>query len=96
MNYESEIQQKIGVKPYKILVEQIRSGLISEDQLRKIGKRMHTHVNGVFEQQMRRYGITMTDVWERMLDCWYNAELYDPAINGRDRLAKIFERFEYK
>ena len=88
MNYEKEIKDKIGHAVYNLLKTAIKSGFISKIQMQKVGLKMHPYVNGVFVHKNRE-DLDPGDLWDFMLEEWYENELYMPNANGRDRIRDI-------
>ena len=94
MNYEKEIRQNISDKVFNLLADQVQNGFISEHQMQKIGLEMHPRVNGVFVHQGGKFGIRQIDIWELMLDCWYEHVLYSETVDGQQRLKDIFTKVD--
>ena len=87
MNYEQEIKDKMGHEVYNLLKTAIKSGFITKIQMQKLGSKIHPYVNGVFVNKNRE-DIDL-DLWDLMLDSWYNNELFMPDVHGQDRIKAI-------
>ena len=87
MNYEQEIKDKMGHEVYNLLKTAIKSGFITKIQMQKLGLKMHPYVNGIFFNKNRE--VIEPDLWDLMLDSWYNNELFMPDVHGQDRIKEI-------
>merc|ERR1711915_312929 len=90
MEKQDEVYCAIGKENVLTLRESIKGGEISEDTLKKIARKMHSHVHGVFVSKVRNR-CELDDVFMYMLDEWRRVSLYDGSVDGYEELVKILE-----
>ena len=69
-----EVIQKIGKNNYDLVIVQIKSGLVKQQQVKDIAIKMDMEVNGVFEAKVHQHDLH--DVMRYMLDAWWKVKLH--------------------
>ena len=81
-----EVIQKIGKNNYDLVIVQIKSGLLKQQQVKDIAIKMDMEVNGVFEAKVHQH--ELHDVMRYMLDAWWKVKLHK-ANDGYVELKQI-------
>ena len=81
-----EVIQKIGKNNYDLVIVQIKSGLLKQQQVKDIAIKMDMEVNGVFEAKVHQHDLH--DVMRYMLDAWWKVKLHK-ANHGYVELKQI-------
>ena len=81
MYKEEDVQEKIGYENLKAIRQSIKKGEIQVAQLRSMAKKMKGTTLGVFTQKMHDRE-SPVDVFNFMLDTWYEEELCKPGVDG--------------
>ena len=78
-----EVEGILGSKNVEIILNEIRNGQLTEDDLKQIALVMGNGVHGVFVQNQYRYGTRLTLLMKKLLDAWFNNHpfLYKPYPN---------------
>ena len=87
MEYEEELEEILGKENIKLLLTEIQHGKVSREQLKVIALGMCGDVHGVFAHS--EPAMDPHYLCGKMLDSWYNSELYDTTIDGVERLKDI-------
>ena len=88
MYKEEDVQEKIGYENLKAIRQSIKKGEIQVAQLRSMAKKMKGTILGVFTQKMHDRE-SPVDVFNFMLDTWYEEELCKPGVDGLLALKQI-------
>ena len=88
MYKEKDVQEKIGYENLKAIRQSIKQGKIQVPQLRSMAKKMKGTILGVFTQKMHDRE-SLVDVFNFMLDTWYEEELCKPEVDGLQALKEI-------
>ena len=84
-----EVKEKIGVENYKLLIKNIKHGMITKQNMKDIGLQMDRTVNGVFVAQKQNDDLSY--VMRLMLDKWWEVQLFDKnTVFGVQELIRIF------
>ena len=86
---EDDVQDIIGGQNLKTIRRHIRQGKIQFHQLQTIARKMKGSVLGVFTEKVKKE--TLEDVFNYMLDTWYNEVLCEPGVEGLKALAEILD-----
>ena len=82
---EEDVQEKIGEENLRIIRQSIRRGKIEDYQIRAMAKRMK--VIGIFKEKQNNE--RPVDVFNFMLDAWYEEVLCKPGVDGVEELKKV-------
>ena len=84
-----EVKEKILEENYKLLIKNIKHGMITKQKVKDIGLQMDGTVNGVFEAQKQNDDLSY--VMRLMLDKWWEVQLFDKnKVFGVQELIRIF------
>ena len=86
MELGNEVKNSIGPKNVALLLDQIRNGLIKEQQIKDISLKMGVH--GTFVQKRCECN-ELVYVMRYILDAWYRHALYKDEGSGYFRLVRI-------
>ena len=70
-----EVKEKILEENYKLLIKNIKHGMITKQKVQEIGLEMDGTVNGVFVAQKQNDDLSY--VMRLMLDKWWQVKLFD-------------------
>ena len=82
---EDEVQEKIGEENLRIIRQLIRREGIEDYQIRAMAKRMK--VVGIYREKQKNE--RPVDVFNFMLDAWYEEVLCKPGVDGVEELKKV-------
>jgi hypothetical protein len=87
-----EVEGILGSKNVESILDQIRNGQLTEDDLKQIALVMGNGVHGVFVQNKDKYGTRLTLLMKILLDAWYNNHKpYKTNTKGLEKLIDILE-----
>ena len=89
MKRETDVNNVLGEKNVKLFLAEVRNGLITEDDLEQIALQMDGRVHGTYVEKVSK--VSPESSAQHMLDTWYEVELYDPHINGKEKFLSILE-----
>ena len=88
MDREDEVHKVVGEQNIKTIRKAIREGKIDDSVIRAMAKKMKGTVLGVFHEKKRKEEKSV-DVFNFMLDTWYEEVLCDPGVDGVAALLDI-------
>ena len=88
MEKEAEIQKIIGEQNVRVLRDAINEGRLKIEKIRVIAVKMNKKVYGTFDQK-RRVKEDPVDVFNFMLETWYNEVLCEQGVDGYQKLVDI-------
>ena len=90
-----EVDDILGGKNVEIILNEIRNGQLTADDLKQIALVMGNGVHGVFVQNQYQYGTKLALLMKKLLDTWYTNHLYPykpyPNTKGLKELVDILE-----
>ena len=87
MYKEKDVQDTIGYKNLKVIRLSIKNGGLQDHHLRTIAKKMGGSVLGMFTAKIKNE--PLIDVFDFMLDTWYEEVLCKPGVDGVRLLTEI-------
>jgi hypothetical protein len=91
MERREEVYKALHTENVKLILSEIDTGLIKENQVKQIALAMKNRVHGVFEEKRHIEKHSLHDTMLFMLDSWWESFLYRPDINGCECLVEILE-----
>ena len=88
MEYQTELENKIGEVALKTLHDEIEGGRITKDQLKRMALKMGLSVHGVFKENFNKKS---ADIFKLMLDEWYKKILFKPENDSIQSLINVLE-----
>ena len=90
MKFRKEVESRIGVDSYRLLIANIENGRIDRTTIQAIGTRMSGRANGVYKEKERK-GLEPRRIFQFMLDCFYTETLFDPKVDAHEQIVNILE-----
>jgi hypothetical protein len=82
MERETEVNTVLGEGNVKLFLTEVRNGMITEDDLKQIALKMDGRVHGTYVEKVSK--VSPESLAHHMMDTWFNVELYDPDIKGKE------------
>ena len=89
MEYEEAIEKIIGKQNLKEIRKAITKGRLKIDKIRVIALKMKANVYGTYENN--RKVEEPVNVFNLMLDTWYNEVICEPGVDGYKKLIDILK-----
>ena len=87
MENEEEIQKIIGEQNIRVLRDAVSEGKLKTEKIRIIAIKMNKKVYGTFDRKRRVE--EPVDVFNFMLETWFNEVLCEPGFDGYQKLVDI-------
>ena len=91
MERREEVYKTLFTKNIKLILCEIDTGLIKENQVKQNALEMKNRVHGVFKEKRHLVKHSLSDTMLFMLDSWWEIFLYQQDVYGCGCLVKILE-----
>jgi hypothetical protein len=91
MERREEVQKALGKRSVELLSDEIKKGLLKETHVKQIALAMNHSVHGIYEEKRKTEKQSLHVTMLYMLDQWWYDYLYQPSVNGVERLIEILQ-----